>query len=299
MHTAATLLPARGSKPPSRARGSRSRVARAVGSTPAPRRDEVAFAARPAFPMSRVVNHEAVKAALVLAAVDPSVGGVAIHGRRGTCKTVLVRATHALLPAHDVVPSSVTNANPDTPWEWETGLLDRVAEDAHARLVAAGVDVPRRPSPGALVAAAAALDPKWNRRTLHPNFVTVPLAATEDAVAGSVDVEASVRRGAPVFAPGLLARAHRGVLYLDELNLMDDAVANLIFAVVAAGENKVEREGVSASHACAPLVFATFNPDEGDVREPLLDRFAMVVSADAPLDRDEMARRLARGGEGM
>ena len=243
--------------------------------------------------MSRVVNHEAVKAALVLAAVDPSVGGVAIHGRRGTCKTVLVRATHALLPAHDVVPSSVTNANPDTPWEWETGLLDRVAEDARARLVAAGVDVPRRPSPGALVAAAAALDPKWNRRTLHPNFVTVPLAATEDAVAGSVDVEASVRRGAPVFAPGLLARAHRGVLYLDELNLMDDAVANLIFAVVAAGENKVEREGVSASHACAPLVFATFNPDEGDVREPLLDRFAMVVSADAPLDREQRVEGVA------
>ena len=293
MHTAATLLPARGSKPPSRARGSRSRVARAVGSTPAPRRDEVAFAARPTFPMSRVVNHEAVKAALVLAAVDPSVGGVAIHGRRGTCKTVLVRATHALLPAHDVVPSSVTNANPDTPWEWETGLLDRVAEDAHARLVAAGVDVPRRPSPGALVAAAAALDPKWNRRTLHPNFVTVPIAATEDAVAGSVDVEASVRRGVPVFAPGLLARAHRGVLYLDELNLMDDAVANLIFAVVAAGANKVEREGVSASHACAPLVFATFNPDEGDVREPLLDRFAMVVSADAPLDREQRVEGVA------
>ena len=82
-------------------------------------------------------------------------------------------------------------------------------------------------------------------------------------------------------------------MYLDELNLMDDAVANLIFAVVAAGENKVEREGVSASHACAPLVFATFNPDEGDVREPLLDRFAMVVSADAPLDREQRVEGVA------
>ena len=97
--------------------------------------------------MSRVVNHEAIKAALVLAAVDPSVGGVAIHGRRGTCKTVLVRATHALLPPHEVVPSSVANADPNRPSEWETGLLDRVAADANARLVAAGVDTPREHPP--------------------------------------------------------------------------------------------------------------------------------------------------------
>ena len=233
--------------------------------------------------MSRVVNHEAIKAALVLAAVDPSVGGVAIHGRRGTCKTVLVRATHALLPPHEVVPSSVANADPNRPSEWETGLLDRVAADANARLVAAGVGTPPRASPLALIQAAAALDPDWNRQARRPTFVTVPLAAAEDAVAGSVDVEESVRRGAPVFSPGLLARAHRGVLYLDELNLMDDAVANLILAAVAAGANKVEREGTSAAHACAPLVFATFNPDEGDVREHVLDRFAMVLSADEPL----------------
>ena len=152
--------------------------------------------------------------------------------------------------------------------------------------------MPRRPSPGALVAAAAALDPKWNRRTLHPNFVTVPLAATEDAVAGSVDVEASVRRGAPVFAPGLPARAHRGVLYLDELNLMDDAVANLIFAVVAAARIKSSRRRLGVATLRA-LVFATFNPDEGDVREHLLDRFAMVVSADAPLDREQRVEGVA------
>ena len=223
---------------------------------------------RPAFPFSRVVNHEPAKAALLLAAVDPRIGGVALFGRRGTCKTVMARGVHALLPAHRVVLGSTSNADPENERAWEAGLAARL------RMESAPIRTHVR----------------------RPTFVTLPLATTEDAVVGTIDVEASARLGSPVYDPGLLSRANRGVLYLDELNLLDEAVAACALAAVDAGVNKVEREGVSTSHACDALCIATWNPDEGELRPTVVDRFALCVSADEPLSiqqRVEGATRAA------
>ena len=214
------------------------------------------------------MNHEPAKAALLLAAVDPRIGGVALFGRRGTCKTVMARGVHALLPSHRVVLGSTSNADPENERAWEAGLAARL------RMEGAPIQTHVR----------------------RPTFVTLPLATTEDAVVGTIDVEASARIGSPVYDPGLLAKANRGVLYLDELNLLDEAVAACALAAVDAGVNKVEREGVSTSHACEALCIATWNPDEGELRPTVVDRFALCVSADEPLSiqqRIEGATRAA------
>jgi magnesium chelatase subunit I len=216
---------------------------------------------RSVYPFTAIVGQERMKRALILNAVNPSIGGVLIRGERGTAKSTAARALAALLPEIEVVADCRFNCDPRRP--------DQFCDECRER-VAAGETLP--------VAM---------RQT---RVVDLPVSATEDRVVGTLDIEKAIKQGERHFDPGVLAAANRGILYVDEVNLLDDHVVDLLLDSAAMGINVVEREGISFQHPARFILVGTMNPEEGDLRPQLLDRFALSVEVRSlPDPRDRMA----------
>ena len=189
-----------------------------------------------------------MKRALILNAIDQRIGGVLIRGERGTAKSTAARALAALLPQIEVFLGSPFGDDPSKPDTWSDWAKDRHANG------------------GAL---------ETGKRRV--GFVDLPVSATEDRVVGTLDIEKAIKHGERHFEPGVLAAANRGMLYIDEVNLLDDHVVDLLLDSAAMGINIVEREGISFTHPARFLLIGTMNPEEGDLRPQLLDRFALSV----------------------
>jgi magnesium chelatase subunit I len=206
------------------------------------------------FPFSAIVGQDEVKQALLIAAIDPTVGGVLIFGDRGTGKSTAVRGLAALLPPMRVVEGCRYHCDP--------GAESALCEECRERL-----------RQGALPSR------------LHPvPVIDLPLGATEDRVVGALDLERALSRGEKAFEPGLLAQANRGFLYIDEVNLLEDHLVDLLIDVAASGENVVEREGLSVRHPARFVLVGSGNPEEGELRPQLLDRFGLSVDVKTPAD---------------
>ncbi|MEJ5366491.1 MAG: VWA domain-containing protein [Desulfosoma sp.] len=222
-------------------------------------------AAERTFPFSALVGQDLMKRALLLNVVDPSLGGVLIKGERGTAKSTGVRALADLLPTIRVVENCPFRCDPDAPDEWCPSCRDR-AESGETLPV---VERPVR-------------------------LVNLPIGTTEDRLLGTIDIEKALKTGKKAFEPGLLADAHRGILYVDEVNLLNDQIVDLFLDAAASGRNVVEREGISFSHASRFILVGTMNPEEGDLRPQLLDRFGLSVTIrgiDSVEDRVEIVKR--------
>jgi Mg-chelatase subunit ChlI len=224
------------------------------------------MAKRPSvYPFTAIVGQERMKRALVLNAIDMRIGGVLIRGERGTGKSTAARALAALLPEIDVFTESPFNDDPMHPETWSDAISERVAQ---------GETLPT------------------SRRKIP--FVDLPVSATEDRVVGTLDIEKAIQKGERQFDPGVLAAANRGILYIDEVNLLDDHVVDLLLDSAAMGVNVVEREGISFSHPARFILVGSMNPEEGDLRPQLLDRFALSVDVRGihdPGERMEIVER--------
>ncbi len=217
------------------------------------------------FPFSAIVGQDEMKRAILIAAIDPSVGGVLVVGDRGTGKSTAVRGLAALLPPMRAVLGCRYGCDP---------AASQCCEECEAQR------------------ASAKTAPKTH--LVPVPVVDLPLGATEDRVVGALDLEKALSQGIKAFEPGLLARAHRGFLYIDEVNLLEDHLVDLLIDVAASGENVVEREGLSVRHPARFVLVGSGNPEEGELRPQLLDRFGLSVEVKTPEDlatRIEVVRR--------
>ena len=206
-----------------------------------------------AYPFTAIVGQDDMKRALTISAVDPGIGGVLVLGERGTGKSTTIRALAALLPKIDVVPDCVYQCDPNAP---RSELCDQCAETKDT-LNSAAVTIP---------------------------VVDLPLGSTEDRVVGALDIERALVNGEKAFQPGLLAQANRGFLYVDEVNLLEDHIVDALLDVAASGENVVEREGLSVRHPAKFVLVGSGNPEEGELRPQLQDRFGLSVDVRTPGD---------------
>ena len=220
---------------------------------------------RTTYPFTAIVGQERMKRALILNAINPQIGGVLIRGERGTAKSTAARALAALIPEIEAVTGCHFSCNPIRP--------DLYCDECRDRLALEGV-LPSTP-----------------RRT---PFVDLPVSATEDRVVGTLDIEKAIQKGERHFEPGILAAANRGVLYVDEVNLLDDHVVDLLLDSAAMGVNIVEREGISFQHPSQFVLVGSMNPEEGDLRPQLLDRFAHSVDVIGLTDAKQRVEILRR-----
>lgn len=207
------------------------------------------------FPFSAIVGQEEMKLALLIGAVDSRIGGVLVFGDRGTGKSTSIRALAALLPKMKVVADCRYGCDPEA----EVGVLCAECRERKS-------EVP------------------FKQKQVPVPVVDLPLGATEDRVIGALDLEMALTKGEKAFEPGLLARAHRGFLYIDEVNLLEDHLVDALLDVAASGENLVEREGLSVRHPARFVLIGSGNPEEGELRPQLLDRFGLSVEVRTPQD---------------
>lgn len=203
-------------------------------------------ARRVVFPFTAIVGQEEMKLALLLNVIDPKIGGVMIMGDRGTGKSTTIRALADLLPEIEVVADDPFNSHPGDPDLMSDAVRQQLEQQAEIRVTKKKV-----------------------------SMVDLPLGATEDRVCGTIDIEKALSEGVKAFEPGLLAKANRGILYVDEVNLLDDHLVDVLLDSAASGWNTVEREGISIRHPARFVLVGSGNPEEGELRPQLLDRFGM------------------------
>ncbi len=219
---------------------------------------------RTVYPFGAIVGQDRMKLALILNTVNPAIGGVLIKGEKGTAKSTAVRALAALLPARDVVKGCACGCR----WGDWNGLCN----DCKARMEQGELPKETRPM----------------------EVVELPLNSTEDRVAGTLDIEEAITRGKKRFEPGILAKANGNILYVDEVNLLDDHIVDLLLDAAAMGTNYIEREGVSYTHPSKFILVGTMNPEEGELRPQLLDRFGLMVEVQGEDDEKKRIEIILR-----
>lgn len=217
------------------------------------------------FPFSAIVGQEQMKKALLLNAINPNIGGVLIKGEKGTAKSTAARALAQLLPDREVVDGCIYGCDPKD----KNGLCQECKKKY----------------------------PNLNTNSAKMKVVELPISATEDKVVGSLDIEHALKEGARKFEPGILAQAHRNILYVDEVNLLNDHIVDVLLDAAAMGINFIEREGVSYVHPASFILIGTMNPEEGELRPQLLDRFGLCVDIEGIHDAEMRVEVIQRRRE--